>query len=136
MGTVFQLIIMRLLVLSISVALASAKGLPHRPNMTVEAAANCDPDYGWINGPDGPISVIWSLGIQHMLLALEVVATQTGAVIRQTPTAMRSATIRHVATTTTVVAATTIASTGSKQCSAVSQTMDIWLSQVVRRNTT
>merc|ERR1712215_666430 len=53
MGTVFQLIIMRLLVLSISIALASAKGLPHRPNMTVEAAANCDPDYGWINGPDG-----------------------------------------------------------------------------------
>jgi len=22
-------------------------------NMTAEAAANCDPDYGWINGPDG-----------------------------------------------------------------------------------
>ena len=21
--------------------------------MTPEAAANCDPDYGWINGPDG-----------------------------------------------------------------------------------
>ena len=21
--------------------------------MTAEAAASCDPDYGWINGPDG-----------------------------------------------------------------------------------
>ena len=71
-----------------------------------------------------------------MLPASEVVATQTGAAIRQTLTATRSAMIRHVVTTTTVVAATTIASTGLKQCSAVSQTMDIWLSQAVRRNTT
>ena len=23
------------------------------PEMTPEAAANCDPDYGWINGADG-----------------------------------------------------------------------------------
>ena len=23
------------------------------PKMTPEAAASCDPDYGWINGPDG-----------------------------------------------------------------------------------
>ena len=26
---------------------------PAQPLSTAEAAANCDPDYGWINGPEG-----------------------------------------------------------------------------------
>merc|ERR1712123_68790 len=48
----------KMMLLALCLGLASANTIQHRPkaaevNMTAEAAASCDPDYGWINGPDG-----------------------------------------------------------------------------------
>merc|ERR1711970_1098992 len=46
---------MGMLLLSLSLCLATvhARNIIPDVNMTAEAAASCDPDYGWINGPDG-----------------------------------------------------------------------------------
>ena len=39
--------------LSLCLATVYARNIVPDVNMTEEAAASCDPDYGWINGPDG-----------------------------------------------------------------------------------
>merc|ERR1712110_1367809 len=55
MGSVYNMFY-KIQLLFIGAALAapsSDNGEKKFPTMTPEAAASCDPDYGWINGPEG-----------------------------------------------------------------------------------
>merc|ERR1712233_155694 len=80
------------------------------------AAANCDPDYGWIDGPEGTNKCYMYLKDQAYL---------TGAVIRQTPTVTLTAMTPTAARTLmhAVGEPTTQVSIGLRLSSAVSRTM-------------
>merc|ERR1712180_195610 len=48
-----RLLTERVTMLLFFIPIAAATPLPSGGNSSALAAANCDPDYGWINGPEG-----------------------------------------------------------------------------------
>merc|ERR1712113_316627 len=111
------------------IPIAAASPLPSGGNSSALAAANCDPDYGWINGPEGS---------NKCYMYLKEVDILTTAVIRQIPTATLTATTPIAARTPMLVVEehTTLASTGLRPNSAAFRTMDSWQSPPVRRSMT
>merc|ERR1711974_594553 len=105
-----MLVILQLLFIGAALAAPSAhNGEKKYPKMTPEAAASCDPDYGWINGPDGTnkcYMVLRENEITNCGLGLEEVEEEESAV-RTTGTVTLSATTRPAATTTPAVGAAT-----------------------------
>merc|ERR1712108_112854 len=90
-----MLVIFQLLFIGAALAAPRAtNGEKRYPKMTPEAAASCDPDYGWINGPDGTNKC-------YMVLR------EKESAVRTTGTVTLSATTRPAATTTPAVGAAT-----------------------------
>jgi len=46
-------------------------------NMTADAAASCDPDYGWINGPEGSNKCYMVLRVRREAMVIDVVDPST-----------------------------------------------------------
>merc|ERR1712130_978718 len=119
----------RLIMFLFFIPIAAASPLSSRGNSSAVAvaAANCDPDYGWIDGPEGTNKCYMYLKDQAYSACFPGGGggSLTGAVIRQTPTVTLTAMTPTAARTHmhAVGEPTTQVSIGLRLSSAVSRTM-------------